>query len=88
MSEAKKKPVKQTSKIILAIKKLMKAKKKTTPTFVRRIGVRSVKKKSKKKWDTWRKPRGIDIKWKKGDGAKVTEGYKSPKEVRGIHPSG
>lgn len=40
---------------------------------------------------TWRKPKGIDNKMKekrKGYPSMVNVGYRSPKKVRGLHPSG
>lgn len=82
----KKAPAKETG-VIAKIKKLL-SKKKTHPTFRGRFGVRSVRRSSIKKFDKWRVPRGIDIKWEKGDGTKVTIGYRNPKEIRGVHPSG
>jgi large subunit ribosomal protein L32e len=41
--------------------------------------------------EKWRKPRGLDSKMrlcKKGKPAMPSIGYRSPKEVRGLHPSG
>lgn len=41
--------------------------------------------------DTWRKPRGIHSKTRKNIGYrpnKVSIGYRGPKKVRGLHPSG
>ena len=41
--------------------------------------------------DKWRRPHGIDSKMRKkikGWPASPTTGYRSPKKIRGIHPSG
>lgn len=45
----------------------------------------------KKLGEKWRKPRGKDSKMRvgsRGKPAAVSIGYRSPKETRGIHPSG
>ena len=61
---------------------------KDKPVFRRRTGIRSIRRKSKDKWDKWRVPRGIDINWKRGDGNKPKIGYRLPKTKRGLHPKG
>ena len=41
--------------------------------------------------EKWRKPRGRDSKLrvrKRGKGKRVTIGYRGPKDIRGLHPSG
>lgn len=41
--------------------------------------------------ESWRRPKGLDNKMRlerKGWPAKVKVGYKTPKEIRGLHPSG
>ncbi len=83
---AVKKDLKKDS-IVAKLKKLL-AKKRKHPVFRGRFGVRSIRSKSVEKFNKWRVPRGIDIKWEKGDGTRVTIGYGNPKEIRGVHPSG
>jgi len=70
-------------------KKLMKKRKEISarrPKFVRQESWRY--KRVKK---SWRKPKGIDNKMKekrKGNPPMVNIGYRGPKDVRGLHPSG
>jgi len=83
----KKKPVKITkSKEIKKLSALVRAKKRHM--FRGRFGKRSVRKVSREKWQKWRKPRGIDIVFKKEDGLVPGTGYMTPKKIRFIHPSG
>jgi len=63
-------------------------KKINTPTFRGQFGKRTIRKKSKAKWDKWRFPRGIDIKHEICDGFRPKGGYRTAKAVRDIHPSG
>jgi large subunit ribosomal protein L32e len=84
--KVKKAPAKKTGAI--AKMKTLLSKKKTHPTFRGRFGVRSIRRSSIEKFDKWRVPRGIDIKWESGDGTRVTIGYRNPKEIRDVHPSG
>jgi len=63
-------------------------KKKRKPTFRGHFGKRSVRRKSKKKWDKWRVPRGADFQLKKENGKAPNVGYGTKKETRGLHPSG
>jgi len=63
-------------------------KKKWKPNFRGRFGKKWLRRPSKKKWDKWRYPRGIDIKRKKEDGALPKSGYRTIRTVRGLHPSG
>ncbi len=83
----KKKPVKITkSKEVKKLSALVRAKKRHM--FRGRFGKRSIRKVSKEKWQKWRKPRGIDIVFKKEDGLIPGTGYRTPKKIRFIHPSG
>jgi large subunit ribosomal protein L32e len=66
----------------------LRAKKKAHPRFFRQNQGRATRKRVK---DNWRKPRGIDN--KKAHkvatfGAEPNIGWRSPKEIRGLHPSG
>ncbi len=72
------------------IKKIAKKikKKLSLPVFRGRFGKRNIRRKSKAKWDKWRRPRGIDITFKKEDGAMPKIGYGRPKEIKHLHPSG
>ncbi len=62
------------------------AQKRRQPSFTRLESWRY-----KKLKDVWRKPKGIDNHMRlkrKGWPKSVTAGYRSPKKVRGLHPSG
>ncbi|MAG18023.1 MAG: hypothetical protein CL944_00950 [Candidatus Diapherotrites archaeon] len=59
-----------------------------TPTFRGRFGKRTLRKKSKAKWNKWRFPRGIDVKHEVSEGYNPKEGFRTPKEIRDVHPSG
>jgi len=68
---------------LMRLKQIIKRKK---PEFIRMDAWRF-----KRLGDKWRKPRGLDNKIrleKKGYPAKVKIGYRTPKLVRGRHPSG
>jgi len=69
------------------LREMIKQKRKR-PVFRGRFGKRKIRKKSVEKWNKWRKPRGIDIKRKKEDGAWPRPGYGALREIKGIHPSG
>jgi len=65
---------------------IRKRQKRTKPSFVRQESWRY-----KRVKPSWRRPRGIDSKMRderKGWPASVKVGYRSPKGVRGFHPSG
>lgn len=67
------------------LKRLLKEKKKI-PKFIRQESWRYVRLK-----EPWRRPKGIDNKMRleiKGWPARVKIGYRSPNEIRGLHPSG
>lgn len=66
--------------------KLKKKKKKVT--FRGHFGKRSVRRRSKEKWDKWHKPRGKDFKLRKEDGKVPRIGYRTNKALRYLHPSG
>lgn len=68
-------------------RKLLKGKKKH-PVFRGRFGKKCIRRKSKDKWNKWRRPRGIDITFDKADGAVVDIGYGNKKEIRHLHPCG
>ncbi len=68
--------------------KAVEMKKQTKPVFRGRFGTRTKRSSSIAKWDKWRVPRGIDIKWKRGDGAQPGIGYKTKSELRHMHPKG
>jgi len=95
-AEAKKKPKKEIvkgkkdkftkSKQAKKLAVLVKAKKRRM--FRGRFGSRSIRKVSNKKWQKWRKPRGIDIYFKKEDGLVPGTGYRTGKKIRFVHPSG
>lgn len=81
----KRKKTEQEKKIVKLKEKI---KEKTKPTFRGRFGKRFKRKKTMKKWDKWRRPRGIDIVFKNEDGALTKIGYRSSKTIRFLHPSG
>ena len=90
----KKEPVKPKAKNqtelsaeVLQRRKLIKQKV-SLPTFRGRFGVRSIRKKSRAKFNKWRKPRGIDIRRRQDDGAWPKTGYSARLDIKGIHPSG
>jgi len=61
-------------------------KKKSKPKFRRQEWFQA-----KRLGEKWRQPRGLDSKMRlcrKGKPAMPSIGYKSPKEIRGLHPSG
>jgi large subunit ribosomal protein L32e len=58
------------------------------PVFWGRFGKKILRKRSDPKYDKWRKPRGEDMQQRRDDGAVVDAGYRTPKAIRGIHPSG
>ena len=75
------------TKEIKAISKKVKAKKRYL--FRGRFGSRnSVRNISDKKWQRWRKPRGIDIHFKIEDGLYPKTGYGTPNAIKNRHPSG
>lgn len=56
--------------------------------FRGRFGKPNVRRKSIEKWQKWRKPRGIDIRRGEHKGKRPNSGFGSPRETRGLHPSG
>jgi len=58
------------------------------PDFRGRFGKEKIRNINKEKWGKWRKPRGIDIKRKKEDGAWPRPGYGFKTQTRNVHPSG
>ncbi|MFH1694981.1 MAG: eL32 family ribosomal protein, partial [Candidatus Micrarchaeota archaeon] len=86
---------KKQPKAVNKIKKTKKQKKlqekikeKKVPKIRGHFGKSWLRRKKMEKWNKWRKPRGIDYLIKKENGAKPTMGYRTPKEIRGLHPSG
>ena len=78
-----KRPDKPVSEALLKLKRKSKAKK---PVFVRQESWRYTRVKNR-----WRKPKGVDSKMRlgrKGWPDSPNVGYKTPKAVRGLHPSG
>jgi large subunit ribosomal protein L32e len=65
-----------------------KIKQKKVPVIRGKFGKAWLRRKSIKKWQKWRKPRGIDFILKKENGAKPKTGFRTQKEIRGLHPSG
>ena len=63
-------------------------KRKKHPVFRGRFGKKQFRRKSNKKWQKWRYPRGIDIFFRREDGSVPRIGYRVPKEFRDFHPSG
>lgn len=76
---AKSKQVKRLSRLVRAKKRFM---------FRGRFGQRASRKVSNKKWQKWRKPRGIDIYFNREDGLVPGTGYQVAREIRFVHPSG
>lgn len=70
------------------VQETLKEVKKKLPTFRGRFGKKNIRRKSKAKWDKWRKPRGIDLDRGLEHGYTPKIGYKTKSEIRGIHPSG
>ncbi len=58
------------------------------PIFRGSFGQRIIRKKSIAKWDKWRVRRGIDVKNEIQDGKRPGQGYRRPRELRHVHPSG
>ena len=65
-----------------------KMRRKKHPVFRGRFGKKQFRRKSIKKWQKWRYPRGIDIFFRREDGSVPRIGYRVPKEFRDFHPSG
>jgi len=79
---------KKTPEMKKAAKMRDKIKKKKHPVFRGRFGKKQFRRRSIKKWQKWRYPRGIDIFFRKEDGSIPRIGYRVPKEFRNFHPSG
>jgi large subunit ribosomal protein L32e len=58
------------------------------PTFWGRFGKKNLRTRKNPKYDKWRKPRGEDMLLRKDDGMIVQSGYRTPRSIRGMHPSG
>ncbi len=86
----KHKGAKKTIKKSSAAKKAQELIKKKVkkPTFRGRFGSRVFRRKSKAKWDKWRKPRGMDIKRTQENGMSPRTGYGTLKSIKYMHPSG
>lgn len=87
---AKKKAVKKPTKVLSDVKerllRVRKRQKSKKPAFRRHDSH-----KKKRVGESWRRPRGLHNKLRSGiaaKGALVQIGYRSPNEVRGLHPSG
>jgi len=65
-----------------------KIKQKKVPIIRGHFGKTWLRRKAIKKWKKWRKPRGIDYRLQKENGAKPKMGFRSSAEIRGLHPSG
>ena len=76
----------ESKKKIKALKKLMKGK--CRLLFKGRFGKRDVRRKKNKKWQRWRKLQGTDMMKEQEDGRIPGTGYRTPKEIRFMHPSG
>jgi len=86
IAKAKKGEVKKSAEALEAQKKLKEKKK--HPTFRGRFGKKNIRKKSKTKWDKWRKPRSIDLDRGLQHGYRPKIGYGNPAELKGVHASG
>jgi len=82
-----KKENKKKSTEALDIQKTLKGKKKL-PTFRGRFGKKNIRRKSKAKWQKWRKPRSIDLDRGLQHGFRPKIGYRNKASLRDIHPSG
>ena len=82
-----KKENKKKSTQALDIQKTLKGKKKL-PTFRGRFGKKNIRRKSKTKWQKWRKPRSIDLDRGLQHGFRPKIGYRNQASLRDIHPSG
>ena len=78
----------KTAEMKKAEKMKKKIRKKTHPVFRGRFGKKQFRRKSNKKWQKWRLPRGIDIFFRREDGSMPRIGYRVAKEFRDFHPSG
>ncbi len=58
------------------------------PVFWGRFGKKNLRTRNNPKYDKWRKPRGEDMLLRKDDGMLVQSGYRTPRAIRGKHPSG
>lgn len=58
------------------------------PVFWGRFGKKNLRTRKNPKYDKWRKPRGEDMQQRRDDGAVVAAGYRTPKAIRFVHPSG
>ncbi|MEM4256961.1 MAG: eL32 family ribosomal protein [Candidatus Diapherotrites archaeon] len=81
------KVVKKASKETAKKRKLVLTKARL-PTFRGHFGKRSIRRKSKEKWNKWRFPRGIDMNHDQSEGFMPRVGYRTIREIRGYHPSG
>ncbi|MBI5554192.1 MAG: 50S ribosomal protein L32e [Candidatus Diapherotrites archaeon] len=61
---------------------------KSKPVFRGRFGKKHSRKVKSAKWDKWRVPRGIDVVKNQESGAFPRPGYRTPKSLRFLHPSG
>ncbi|MEK6958209.1 MAG: eL32 family ribosomal protein [archaeon] len=75
------------SKEVLALRRKVLSKS-GLPIFRGSFGQRIIRKKSIAKWDKWRVRRGIDVKNEIQDGKRPGQGYRRPRELRHVHPSG
>jgi len=82
-----KKENKKKSTEALDVQKTLKGKKKL-PTFRGRFGKKNIRRKSKAKWQKWRKPRSIDLDRGLQHGFRPKIGYRNQASLRDIHPSG
>lgn len=63
-------------------------KKKPRPHFKGMFGNRQTRRISAAKWNRWRHPRGIDIRRLRERGLWPKTGYRTPRAIRYLHPSG
>lgn len=92
--EQKEEKVKKSRKVIVKANKeraklrRLVARKVKLPVFRGHFGKKSIRRKSKEKWNKWRYPRGIDMNHDQSEGFIPRTGYRTKKEIRGLHPSG